>query len=215
MKKDLTEIVFILDRSGSMAGLEGDTIGGFNAMLQRQKEAPGEALVTTILFNSHTSVLHDRVNLQSVAPMTPQDYTVGGCTALLDAVGNAIGHIQNIHKYARPEDVPEKTLFVITTDGYENSSRDYTYPRLKGLIGQQQNRGWEFLFLGANIDAAKEAESMGIPRECAADYHADQKGTAVLFEAVGEAICCARTNGAVSATWKRRVSEDFQKRKRK
>lgn len=158
MKKNLTELVFILDRSGSMQGLEGDTIGGFNAMIEKQKKEPGKALVSTVLFDDLTEVLHDRVKLDEVRPITEKEYDVGGCTALLDAVGGAIHHIGNIHKYARSEDVPEHTLFVITTDGMENASRRYLAQKVKEMIGRQKEKyGWEFLFLGANIDAVETA----------------------------------------------------------
>ena len=174
MKKNLTEIVFILDRSGSMAGLEDDTIGGFNAMIEKQKRELGEALVSTVLFDNDCQVIHDRVNIQKIEPMTRKEYYVRGCTALLDAVGRAIHHIGNVHKYAREEDRPEKTLFVITTDGMENASQEYTYDRVKKMIQHEQEKyGWEFIFLGANIDAAKEAARFGIDADRAAKYHAD------------------------------------------
>ena len=213
MKKNLTELVFILDRSGSMSGLEDDTIGGFNAMIQKQKAEPGEAFVSTVLFDNESIVLHDRVDIHRVAPMTREDYWVRGCTALLDAVGGAIHHIGNVHKYAREEDRPEKTLFVITTDGMENASRKYSYGRLKGMIERQKEKyGWEFIFLGANIDAAKEAARFGIGADHAANYHADTLGTAVIYEAVNEAVCCARSARPMTADWKRRVDEDFKNR---
>ena len=189
MKKNLTEIVFILDRSGSMAGLEEDTIGGFNAMIEKQKGEAGEAVVSTVLFDHLSEVVHDRVELQKIRPLTRKEYYVRGCTALLDAVGRAIHHIGNVHKYAREEDRPEKTLFVITTDGMENASREYTYDRVRRMIGRQKERyGWEFLFLGANIDAAREAARFGITADRAANYHADHRGTAVIYEAVSDAV---------------------------
>ena len=213
MKKNLTEIVFILDRSGSMAGLEEDTIGGFNAMIEKQKKEPGEALVSTVLFDNASEVIHDRVALQKVPPLTRDDYYVRGCTALLDAVGKAIHHIGNVHKYAREEDRPEKTLFIITTDGMENASREYTYPRLKAMIERQKEKyGWEFLFLGANIDAAREAARFGITEDRAANYHADRQGTAVIYEAMSEAVCNVRASRPMPKDWKRRVDEDFEKR---
>lgn len=163
MKTNLTELVFILDRSGSMQGLEKDTIGGFNAMLEKQKKEPGEALVSTVLFDDRIEMLHDRVKLGEVRPITEKEYCVRGCTALLDAVGGAIRHIGNIHKYARPEDVPERTLFVITTDGMENASRRYTADKVRRMIEHEKEKyGWEFLFLGANIDAVETAGSLGI-----------------------------------------------------
>jgi uncharacterized protein YegL len=215
MKKNLTEIVFVLDRSGSMSGLEDDTIGGFNAMMEKQKKEPGDALVSTVLFDNECIVLHDRVDIQKIAPMTREDYWVGGCTALLDAVGGAIHHIGNVHKYAREEDRPEKTLFVITTDGMENASHRYTYDKLKDMIRRQKEKySWEFIFLGANIDAAKEAARFGISEDCAANYHADRKGTAVIYEAVNEAVCCARAARPMSASWKNKVDRDYKSRKR-
>lgn len=214
MEKNLTEIIFILDRSGSMAGLEGDTIGGFNAMIEKQKREQGEALVSTVLFDNDSEVIHDRVDIQRIKPMTHKEYYVRGCTALLDAVGGAIHHIGNVHKYAREEDRPEKTLFVITTDGMENASRKYSYDRLKAMIKRQKEKyGWEFLFLGANIDAAKEAARFGISADHAANYHADSEGTNVIYETVSEAItqvrCCA---APLSADWKQQVDEDYKKR---
>ena len=217
MKKNLTEIVFILDRSGSMAGLEDDTIGGFNAMIEKQKSEPGEALISTVLFDNVSQVIHDRVDLQAVAPMTRKEYYVRGCTALLDAVGGAIHHIGNVHKYAREEDRPEKTLFVITTDGMENASRKYSYDRVKMMIQRQKEKyGWEFIFLGANIDAVKEAARFGIGADRAANYHADHKGTGVIYETVGDAICHVRQCAApLAAGWKQKVDEDYHNRDQK
>ena len=213
MKKNLTEIVFILDRSGSMAGLEDDTIGGFNAMIRKQKDEEGEAYVSTVLFDNYSEVIHDRVDIKMVQPMTRKDYYVRGCTALLDAVGKSIHHIGNVHKYAREEDRPEKTLFVITTDGMENASREYTYDRIRQMIQRQKEKyGWEFLFLGANIDAAKEAARFGITEDRAANYHADSVGTAVIYEAMSEAVCNVRACRPMSASWKHRVDEDYKKR---
>ncbi len=214
MKKNLTELVFILDRSGSMAGLEGDTIGGFNAMLDKQRGEPGKALVSTVLFDNESVVIHDRLPLGRVPRLTEKEYFVRGCTALLDAVGGAIHHIGNVHKYARAEDRPEKTLFVITTDGMENASRRCTYEQVKRMIERQKEKyGWEFLFLGANIDAAKEAARFGIRPDYAANYHADSKGTGVVYETVSEAICHVRNCAApLSADWKQKVDEDYRKR---
>ena len=183
MKKNLTEIVFILDRSGSMSGLEADTIGGFNSMIEKQKNAEGEALISTILFDNTSKVIHDRVNVRNITPLTGEDYTVGGCTALLDAIGGAIHHIGNVHKYARAEDVPEHTLFVITTDGMENASHRYDSRKVKKMIERQKEKyGWEFLFLGANIDAVETAKHFGIGADRAVNYHSDHKGTQLNYE---------------------------------
>ena len=215
MKKNLTEIVFILDRSGSMSGLEDDTIGGFNALIEKQKQEAGEAYVSTILFDNFSEVIHDRVRLDRVPRMTRKEYYVRGCTALLDAVGGAIHHIGNIHKYAREEDRPEKTLFVITTDGMENASRQYTYEKVRSMIEKQKSKyGWEFLFLGANIDAAREAARFGITADRAANYHADRQGTAVVYEAVSETVCNFRAHKPMQANWKENIDRDFLKRKK-
>ena len=214
MKKNLTEIVFILDRSGSMSGLEGDTIGGFNAMLDKQKQEPGEAYISTVLFDHETQVIHDRLPLDKVPQLTREDYYVRGCTALLDAVGGAIHPIGNVHKYAREEDRPERTLFVITTDGMENASRRYDYQKVKAMISRQKEKyGWEFLFLGANIDAAKEAARFGIAADRAANYHADSAGTEVIYEAVSETVRNFRAAQPRGASWKRDSDADYQNRK--
>ena len=214
MKKNLTELVFILDRSGSMAGLEADTIGGFNAMIEKQRGEPGEAVISTVLFDNETEVIHDRIPLDRVPRLTEKEYYVRGCTALLDAVGGAIHHIGNVHKYAREEDRPEKTLFVITTDGLENASRRYTYDKVKAMIERQREKyGWEFLFLGANIDAAREAARFGIRADCAADYHADSIGTEAVYESVCEAVCQVRRSAPLAADWKQRIDADFNGRK--
>ena len=213
MRKNLTEIVFILDRSGSMSGLESDTIGGFNSMIEQQKKTDGEALISTILFDNVSTVLHDRSNLKDIHPMTDNDYTVRGCTALLDAIGGAIHHIGNIHKYARAEDVPERTLFVITTDGMENASRRYSSDKVKQMIERQKTKyGWEFLFLGANIDAVKTASHFGINADRAVNYQCDSQGTALNYEVVNEAICSVRRMETLSPDWKKRIDEDFKKR---
>ena len=214
MKKNLTELVFILDRSGSMAGLEGDTIGGFNAMIEKQRGEPGEAVISTVLFDNETEVIHDRIPLDRVPRLTEKEYYVRGCTALLDAVGGAIHHIGNVHKYAREEDRPEKTLFVITTDGMENASRRYTYDKVKAMIERQREKyGWEFLFLGANIDAAREAARFGIRADCAADYHADSIGTEAVYESVCEAVCQVRRSAPLAADCKRKIDADYKGRK--
>ena len=215
MKKNLTELVFILDRSGSMAGLEKDTIGGFNAMIEKQKAEEGEAYISTVLFDNYSEVIHDRVALSDVPKLTEKEYYVRGCTALLDAVGGAIHHIGNVHKYAREEDRPEKTLFVITTDGMENASRRYSYEKVREMITRQKEKyGWEFLFLGANIYAAKEAARFGIDADRAADYHADTQGTAVIYEAMSDVVYSVRASRPVEAGWKKKIDADFKKRGR-
>ena len=210
----MTELVFILDRSGSMSGLEKDTIGGFNSMLEKQRKEPGDAVVSTVLFDNETEVIHDRVVIADVPNLTDKEYFVRGCTALLDAVGCAIHHIGNVHKYARKEDVPEKTLFIITTDGMENASHHYTYDKVRHMIERQKERcGWEFLFLGANIDAAAEAKRFGIDESMAANYHCDEVGTVLNYEVISEAITSVRTSAApLSADWKKKIDADYKKR---
>lgn len=212
----MTELVFILDRSGSMAGLEKDTIGGFNSMMEKQR-GEDDAYVSTILFDNVSEVIHDRVPVSQVPALTDKDYYVRGCTALLDAVGSAIHHIGNVHKYARKEDVPEKTLFVITTDGMENASHYYTYSKVKKMIEHEKERyGWEFIFLGANIDAVAEAKKFGIDESMTANYHCDTVGTALNYEVIGEAITKVRNCEApLSGDWKKRIDDDYRKRGRK
>lgn len=214
-EKRITEVVFILDRSGSMYGLESDTIGGFNSMLSKQKKEEGVTLVSTILFNVQSMVLHDRVPLEKVPKMTTREYEVGGGTALLDAIGSAIHHIKNVHKYAREEDRPQKTLFVITTDGMENSSRIYSYAQVRKMIQQQQKLAdWEFLFLGANIDAGEVAEQVGIDAEHAVDYCCDAKGTALNFQAISDVVQNVRCRAAFDPTWKKDIEKHYKKRNR-
>lgn len=213
MENKSTELVFILDRSGSMSGMESDTIGGFNSVIEKQKKIDGVCYVTTILFDSEVSVLHDRCKLQNVKRMTEEDYSVGGCTALLDALGGAIEHISQIHKYARLEDVPEVTTFVIMTDGLENASKKYSSDRVKRLVEEKKAAGWEFLFLAANIDAVETAGHIGIRQDRAVDYLRDETGTGVAFQAIEETVCAMRVGRPVTASWSKRVSGDYKKRK--
>ena len=214
MKKNLTEIVFILDRSGSMSGLEADTIGGFNSMIEKQKKEAGEALISTVLFDNFSEVIHDRIPVGRVEPMTDREYYVRGCTALLDAIGGAIHHIGNIHKHAREEDVPEHTLFVITTDGMENASRRYDSETVKKMIERQMAKyGWEFLFLGANIDAVETASRFGIGADRAVNYHSDHQGTQLNYEVLSEAVSTVRCSAALGMEWKKRIDEDYKTRK--
>ena len=213
MKKGLTEVVFILDRSGSMRGLEGDTIGGFNSMLDKQRREEGEALISTVLFDNVSEVIHDRVDIKKIEPLTERQYYVRGCTALIDAIGGAIHHITNVHKYIRDEDVPEHTIFIITTDGMENASRKYSSSEVKRMIEEKKGKGWEFLFLGANIDAVETAKQFGIDRDRAVNYHNDARGTAVNFACMSEAVCDMRKNGRVSTGWKDEIDRDFEERK--
>lgn len=222
-KENITEIVFILDRSGSMSGLESDTIGGFNGFIRRQQEQEGKAFLTTVLFDDEYELLHDRLPLGEVKQLTKKDYYVRGCTALLDAMGRTIEHIGNIHKYAREEDRPAKTIVVITTDGLENASRKYNVQKIKKLVAAKQESGWEFIFLGANMDAIGAAADIGIDAEHAATYRCDEKGTALNFDCVGEALCDMRASilrcavpamagksVRLSKKWKKDI-EDYEK----
>ena len=216
MANNVTELVFLLDRSGSMAGLEKDTVGGFNGMLEKQKKQEGTCYVSTVLFDGESTVLHDRLPLLDVPPMTDRDYTVGGCTALLDALGDAVRHVKNIHKYARAEDVPAHTLFVITTDGEENASRRYTAEQIKSLIEQQKKEsGWEFLFIGANIDAVATAARYGIDENRAVDYHADSEGTKAVYASVEKAVCAMRACAPLADDWSAAIKADRRNRKGK
>lgn len=214
MKKDLTELVFILDRSGSMAGLEADTIGGFNGMIERQKKQSGEAFVSAVLFSDESTVIYDRADLRKIEPMTDKQYYVGGCTALIDAIGGAIHHIGNVHKYAREEDRPEHTVFVITTDGMENASHRYSAAQVKEMVKRQKEKyGWEFLFLGANIDAVETAAHFGIARDRAVKFHNDSRGHALNYAEVSKAVSSVRMSMPLSANWKEKIEEDFETRK--
>ncbi len=213
MNNNLTEIVFILDRSGSMAGLESDTIGGFNAMLEKQKKEQGDALLSAVLFDNESVVLYDRVDIRKVEPMTDRQYQVRGCTALLDAIGGAVHHIANVHKYAREEDRPGKTVFVITTDGMENASRRYTYAQVQKMVKHEQEKyGWEFLFLGANMDAISAARSFGIREDRAVRYECDSAGTALNFAVVSETIGSFRKGAPIRADWSSEIAEDYESR---
>ncbi len=216
MKKGLTEIVFILDRSGSMSGLEKDTIGGFNSTIEKQKKEEGEAFVSTILFDGKSEVLHDRVPLASVAPLTEKEYYARGSTALLDAIGGAIHHVGNVHKYAREEDRPEKTIFVITTDGYENASCKYTSDRVKQMVERQKQKyGWEFIFLGANIDAIETAKSFGISEERAANFVNDESGIDVMYRAQCCLMSDIRKSRVNERSWKANVDADYRRRSKR
>jgi len=194
MKKGLTEVVFILDRSGSMSGLESDTIGGYNSMLKKQQEEEGEALISTVLFDDRTEVLHDRKDLKKVKPITKKEYYVRGCTALLDAIGGAIHHISHAQK-AMPEDErPEKTLIIITTDGMENASKEYSYDKVKKMVEKKKEKDhWEFIFLGANIDAVEVARNFGVAANRAVRYECDSIGTKLNFNIMSKLVSRART----------------------
>lgn len=216
MKKNLTELVFILDRSGSMAGLEADTIGGFNSMIEKQKQENGEAVVSTVLFDHKVELLHDRVELGNIQPMTSKEYYVRGSTALLDAVGAAVQHIRHVHDMLGQDNVPEHTMFVITTDGMENSSHEYTADGVKRVIEERKEKdNWEFLFLGANIDAVKAAGSIGIHATRAVNYHSDPVGTALNYNVVSATVSAVRQGKGIKSDWKKRIAEDFKGRKGK
>ena len=214
MKKNLTEMIFILDKSGSMSGLEADTIGGFNGMIEKQKKEDGEALVSTVLFSDESTVIHDRVDIQKIEPMTDKQYYVGGCTALIDAIGGAIHHIGNVHKYAREEDRPEHTIFIITTDGMENASHRYTSDEVKAKVKRQQEKyGWEFLFLGANIDAVETAARYGIGEDRAVNFINDARGQALNYAEVSEAVRTVRACAPLTRSWKQKIEADYKARK--
>lgn len=210
MKNNITEIVFILDRSGSMAGYEEDTIGGFNATIEKQKKLDGTCYVSTVMFANQSKVIHDRVRLGEIEKMTENDYQVGGGTALLDAIGRSIHHIGNVHKYARPEDVTEHTIFIITTDGMENASRQYDSSTVKRMISRQQEKyGWEFIFLAANIDAVETADRIGIRRERAANYRQDREGMRTSYAAMSDAISSVRCAESLdSGAWRKNLDKD-------
>lgn len=213
VKNNITELVFIIDRSGSMSGLESDTIGGFNSLIEKQRKQDGECFVSTVLFDDASEVIHDRLKLEDVPKMTENDYYVRGCTALIDAIGGAIHHIGNIHKYARSEDVPEHTMFVIITDGQENASHKYSSDQVKKMIERQKEKyGWEFLFIGANIDAVETAGHYGISADRAVNYHADSEGTTVLYDTVCETVCSFRNNAPLQSNWSDKIDKDYKKR---
>lgn len=213
MKMNKTELVFILDRSGSMSGLEADTIGGFNAMLVKQKKEAGEAIVTTVLFDDKYEVLHDRIQIQGIAPMTDKEYYVAGSTALLDAIGKTINKIGNVQKHTSDDERAEKVMFIITTDGMENASREFSSQKIKKMIEhQKRNYQWEFIFLGANIDAVETAKEFGISEDRAANYHADAQGTMVNYAAVCDVVSNFRANKSVNSNWKEQIDEDYKKR---
>ena len=213
MKKNLTEIIFILDKSGSMSGLEKDTIGGFNSLLEKQAKEEGEAIVSTVLFNDKMEVIHDRVDIKKVLKLSEKDYFVCGCTALLDSIGNSVNHIKKVHANLPENELPEKTLFIITTDGMENSSREFTYPKLKKLIeASKESNGYEFIFLGANIDSVSEAKKFGIEEDCAVDYMCDAQGISTNFIAINDAIKSTRISKKLSKTWRKSIDNDLKNR---
>lgn len=213
MKKDLAEIVFILDKSGSMAGLESDTIGGYNAMLQKQLKGEGEVIVTTVLFNHEYELLHDRINIKGISPITEEEYEVGGTTALLDAMGFSIQKMINVQKRTKVEERAEKVLFIVTTDGMENASKEFSITKLRKMIEHQKEMyGWEFIFLGANIDAVSTAAQFGIHEDFAVDYHADEKGTQLNYEVLSEAVMNFRKEKKIDRSWKEGIERDYNGR---
>ncbi len=213
MNKNLTELVFILDRSGSMSGLEDDTIGGFNSFIEKQKGVDGECLVSTVLFNQTSKVVYDRVSLQDIRKMTRDDYLPSGCTALIDAMGDAIHHIRNVHKYIREEDVPEKTIFVIITDGMENASKRYSSDDVKKMVSKQKEEGWEFLFLAANIDAVETAKQYGIDEDRSVRFNSDSKGHRKNYKVLSDVVECCRMNQVIQEDWAAEIKEDYESRK--
>ncbi len=211
-KNNITELVFILDRSGSMHGLEGDTIGGFNSLIEKQRKETGECFVTTVLFDNEIKTLHDRVELKEIKDMTGEDYCVGGCTALIDAIGTSIEKIDGIHRYIRAEDVPEHTMFIIITDGMENASRRFSSREVKKMIEKYKKSGWEFLFIGANIDSVETARHFGISEDRAVNYHADKQGTAVAYECVSRAVGAVRKCAPLAKSWSEDIDKDYRSR---
>ena len=215
MKKDLTEVVFILDKSGSMSGLEKDTIGGFNSLIEKQKKEPGEAIVSTVLFSDYSKVIHNRIDIKEIPLLTAKEYYVSGCTALLDAVGNAINFINKKHNESKEDEVPEKTLFIITTDGQENASREFTYDKVKNLIeNMKEKHKWEFIFLGANIDTVTEARRFGIDEDNAVTYNCDETGVELNYKCLGDAISKVRTDKCLSKSWRKNIDKDVKSRKK-
>ena len=213
MKTNLTELVFILDKSGSMSGLESDTIGGYNALLKKQKEEPGEAIVTTVLFDDNVELLHDRINVKGIRPITEKEYFVGGCTALLDAIGKTINKIGNVQRNTNEQQRADKVMFVITTDGMENASNEYNYEKIKKMVGwQKEEYGWEFIFVGANIDAIATAAKFGISSDRAANYNADGEGTRLNYEAVSRVVSELRASRQITKSWKSEIDDDFTRR---
>lgn len=215
MKENLTELVFILDKSGSMSGLEKDTIGGFNSFIKKQKEEAGDAILSTILFSDCFDVLHDRINIKEVKELTDKDYFASGCTALLDAIGYSIKHIMKVHNELNDEEKPSKTLFVITTDGYENSSKEFSYSTIKKLIEERREAGWEFIFLGANIDSVKEAETLGIDKDFAVNYNCDTEGVDINYKALSKAVASMRETGKIKSSWRESIDNDYESRDKK
>ena len=214
MKNNATELVFILDRSGSMAGLEKDTIGGFNAMLKKQKEVEGECRITTVLFDNQINILHDRLDIQAIGSLTEKNYQVGGSTALLDAIGSTINKIGNVQKHSSPEHRASKVLFVIITDGEENSSREFPSERVKKMIEHQMKKyNWEFIFLGANIDAVETSKMYGIRPDRTQNYHADAKGVNLNFDVMSKTVANFRMNASIDEDWKDQIEKDFEERK--
>ena len=216
MNKNLTEMVFILDRSGSMSHLEADTIGGYNSLFEKQKKEQGEAAVTTVLFDDKYEIIHDHADIKKVNPLTDREYFARGSTALLDAIGKTINHVGHRHKYAPDSEIPQKTMVVIITDGFENASREFSQPQVKSMIEHQKERyGWEFLFLGANIDAVSTARNYGIAPDRAVKYEADSVGTRTNFEAVSETVSCVREERPISSNWKKDIEEHLRKKNRR
>lgn len=215
MKKGLTELVFILDKSGSMSGLEKDTIGGFNSMLTKQQELDQECFITTVLFDNNYELLHDRINLKAVSPLTNKEYSIGGSTALLDAIGKTINKLISVQKHTAQEYQAEKVMMIIITDGEENSSREYSADKIKSLIENQKTKyGWEFIFLGANIDSVETASAIGIDADRATNYHADKAGVSVNYMAMSDVVKNVRTKGSINKDWKKKILSDYEKRKK-